>query len=165
MPGNMQKRQNSEGRRTGVKEQIGKDPLERFTLNDVAQVLVGSFAGALAYAYTDFMGFSDSMPAFNVGLVVLMSLFLAFAIAYLIGVRRLGHRKMLLIFGFMPLRTAVHYVSALLSSAFVLYVLFINNGAVYWGTALRRIIVIALPATVFGSAVDLIGSQGSQENK
>ena len=136
-----------------------KHSLERFTLKDVLQIIVGSFGGALAYAYTDFREFGDGIPFANSILIILLSLFLAFAIAYLIGVRRLGNRKMLLIFGFIPARIIVHYASAVLSSAFILYLLGINNLATPLAIIFNRIVIIALPATVFGSAVDLIGSQ------
>ncbi len=53
----------------------------------------------------------------------------------------------------------MQYSLALLSSAFLLYLLGVNGSLTPINIAIKRVFVLALPAIVFGSAVDLIGSQ------
>jgi uncharacterized membrane protein len=132
---------------------------EEYDLKDVAQTIVGSFGGAIAYAYsTDLTVISDPLSLLNVTLIISFSIFTSVLIAYFIGVRNLGNKKIRML-GFIPLRTAVHYASALIFSAFILYLLGINHLATPFDIIVRRVIVLALPATVLGSAVDLIESQ------
>ena len=133
---------------------------ERFDARDVAQTAVGAFAGALIYAYqTDVTRISDSIPQLNVIIIALVTLLLSFLIGYSIGVRRLGKRRMVFLFWPLPLRLAVHYAFALVFSAAILWLLAINGPGTPWNVALRRIIVLSLPATLLGSAVDLVESQ------
>ncbi len=134
--------------------------LEKLDGKDLAQTAVGAFTGALIYGYEiDLSRLSDSIPEFNIILIVLCTLALSLLINYSIGVRRLGKRQMRFIVWPIPLRLVVHYGFALVFSALILGLLAINLLSTPWYIALKRVIVLALPATVFGSAVDLIGSQ------
>ena len=134
--------------------------LERFDGMDLAQIAVGSLAGAMIYAYqTDIARLSDSLPWFNTALIVLVTLLLSLVIGYGIGVRKLGEKKMRLLLGLIPLRVLVHYVFAVVFSAIILWLLAINTGATPPEAAIRRIVVLSLPATLLGSAMDLVGSQ------
>ena len=135
-------------------------PLERFDAMDLAQIAVGSLAGAMIYAYqTDIARLSDSLPQLNAALIVLVTLLLSLFIGYGIGVRRLGKKKMRLLLGVLPLRVFVHYAFAVVFSAIILWLLAINTGATPTESVIRRIITLSLPATLLGSAIDLVGSQ------
>jgi len=137
-----------------------KESMERFDSRDLMQIVVGSLAGALIYAYqTDIARLADSLPALNVALIVLLTLLLSLLIGYGIGVRRLGKKKMRLLLGVLPLRVAVHYAFALAFSAVILWLLAIITFSTPLADAARRIIVLALPATLLGSAIDLVNSQ------
>ncbi len=134
--------------------------LERFDSTDIAQIAVGSLTGAMIYAYqTDIMRLSDSLPQLNTALIVLVTLLLSLFIGYGIGVRKLGAKKMRLLLGLIPLRVFVHYAFAVIFSVIILWLLAINTGATPLGSAIRRIVVLSLPATLLGSAIDLVGSQ------
>ncbi len=133
---------------------------ERFNSRDIVQTAVGSLAGALIYTYqTDIARLSDSLPLLNTALIALATILLSALIGYGIGVRRLGRRKMRLLLGVVPLRVAVHYTLALAFSALILWLLAINLPATPSDAVFRRIIVLSLPATLLGSAIDLVGSQ------
>ena len=134
--------------------------VERFNAKDVAQTAVGAFTGALIYAYqTDLTRMSDAIPVFNLLLITLCTLGLSFLICYSIGVRRLGKKSIRYLFWPLPLRIVVHYLLAVFSSAGILWLLAINAPGTALGVALPRIVMLALPATAFGSAIDLVGSQ------
>ncbi len=136
------------------------DLFERFDKMDIAQTAVGSLAGALIYAYqTDVSRLADSLPLLNVAIIALATLALSMLIGYGIGVRRIGKKKMRLFFGTVPLRLVVHYVFAIVFSALILLLLGINTLGTPAGIMARRIVVLALPATLLGSAIDLVGSQ------
>lgn len=138
--------------------------VERFDAKDLAQTAVGAFTGALIYAYqADLPRMSDTMPQLNVLLIALCTLGLSFLIGYSIGVRRLGGRRMRYLFWPLPLRIAVHYVFALAFSAAILWLLAVNGPGTPFEMVVRRTVVLSLPATAFGSAVDLIGSQKHTE--
>jgi len=133
---------------------------EKFDTRDIIQTAVGSFAGALTYAYqTDVISLSSQISAMHVLLLIILGIILSFLIAYSIGVRRLGKKKMKMALGFIPVRTAVHYISAAVFSVVLLYLLGINTASTPFALIVKRVVLLALPATVFGSAVDLIGSQ------
>jgi uncharacterized membrane protein len=133
---------------------------EKFDARDVAQTAVGSLAGALIYAYqTDIPRLADSLPNSNTVLIVLITILLSFFIGYRIGIRRLGKRKMKFLFGLLPLRLTVHYAFALFFSASMLFILGINSFGTPFDLALRRIVVLSLPATLLGSTIDLVESQ------
>lgn len=132
---------------------------ERFNLRDVLQTSVGAFTGALASF--EFWRYGDGLPATNALLMVALSLLLAFLIAYYLGVRRLGHRHIKMLLGFLPERISAHYLLALFCSAVVLYTFGVNSLQTPLTDAVNRIVVVALPATALGSAVDLIDSQRS----
>lgn len=133
---------------------------ERFTEIDFAQIAVGSFVGALSYVWTsEIWDVASQLPTLNIAGIALLSVLISFLISYWMGVRRLGHKKIKMLFGFIPARTFAHYSSALLFSALMLFLLGLITLATPWNIALRMVVVLALPATVIGSAVDLIGSQ------
>ncbi len=133
---------------------------ERFDKRDVIQTAVGSLAGALIYTYqTDIPHIADGLPPLNVALIALITLLLSVFIGYGIGVRQLGKRKMRTVLGIIPLRLAVHYIFALFFSISMLWLLGIIDGATPLGLAVRRIAVLSLPATLLGSAIDLVESQ------
>ncbi len=132
---------------------------ERYDSKDLIQNAVGSLAGAMVYAYqADVRGLSDSLPIPNVVLIVLTALALSFLIAYGIGVRRLGERKMRKVLG-IPLRVIVHYSFAVLFSVIMLLILGICTLDTPLGLFVRRVAVLSLPSALLGSAVDLVGSQ------
>ncbi len=137
--------------------------VERFTLIDFAQISVGSFVGALSYVWTsEIWKVAEQIPAVNVAAIALLSVFISFIISYEMGVRRLGHKKMKMLFGFMPVRVFIHYSSALFFSALMLFLLALIDFSTPWNVSIKMIVVLALPATVIGSAVDLLGSQKSK---
>ena len=134
--------------------------IERFDARDIIQSAVGSLAGALIYAYqTNITGLSDSLPFINSFFIVIITLILAFLISYGIGVRRLGKKKIRILFGPIPLRITIHYSFALIFSAFMLWLLAINTSGTPLDVAMNRIIVLSLPATLLGSTIDLVESQ------
>ena len=132
---------------------------ERLNNKDIVQICIGSFVGALSFSVEGgILDIGDRIPYLNILLVVITSIIFSYAISYLFGVRRLGRHKIRLIAGFIPERTMIHYISALISSGIVLWLFGANMGVSFTGF-FKRIIVLALPATVAGSAVDLIDSQ------
>jgi|GEM_PF-5340749 len=136
------------------------EQVERFNVRDLIQTAVGSFAGALMFSLTQEVEVvGDSIGWLNVFLIFVVSLVAAFVIAYNLGVRRLKNKKIKLALHFIPVRISVHYLSALFFSALNLYILGINVASTPLVNAVKRIVVLALPATVFGSAVDLLDSQ------
>ena len=140
------------------------DLLERFDKRDIAQTAVGSLAGALIYAYqTDVARLADLLPLLNVAIIILATLALSMLIGYGIGVRRIGKKKMRMFFGTVPIRLIVHYGFAVIFSALILLLLGINSVGMPFGIMARRIVVLALPATLLGSAIDLVGSQKEKE--
>ncbi len=137
-----------------------KKIFERFNSTDIVQTAVGSLAGAMIYSYqTDIPRLADSLPLFNMALIVLVTLLLSALVGYGIGVRRLGRKKMRLLLGVVPLRIISHYSLAVCFSALILWLLAINLPSTQFGFAVRRVIVLSLPATLLGSTVDLVGSQ------
>ena len=140
------------------KDMVGQE--EKFDAKDLIQIAVGSFAGALTYAYqTDVARLGSQLTASHVIMIVAMSIILAFLVSYKIGVRDLGKKKMKVFLGFLPVRVAVHYLTAIFFSIIVLYMLGTNTPDTTFSTFVKRVLVLSLPASVFGSAVDLIGSQ------
>jgi uncharacterized membrane protein len=136
------------------------DQSERFDTRDLIQSAVGSLAGAMIYAYqADVARIADSLPNLNIALMVIITLALSFFIGYMIGVRRLGKKRMKTIFGIIPLRVIVHYCFALVFSAFMLWLLGMISYSTALITILRRVIVLSLPATLLGSTIDLVESQ------
>lgn len=134
--------------------------VERFDARDMIQSAVGALAGAMIYGYqADIARLSDSMPLLNIVLIVLITVTLSVLLGYGVGVRTLGKRKMKFLFGLLPLRITVHYVFALVFSAIILWLLGINNLGTPVGSFSKRIIVLALPATLLGSTLDLVESQ------
>jgi len=133
---------------------------ERFDSRDLVQSSVGSLAGALIYAYqADVARLSDGIPLVNALLIVLLTLVLSFLIGYELGVRRLGKKKMRVLFGVIPLRIIIHYSFAVVFSGLMLWLLAINTPATSLHVAANRIIVLSLPATLLGSTIDLVESQ------
>jgi uncharacterized membrane protein len=133
---------------------------EKFDSKDIIQIAVGSFAGALTYAYqTDVARLGSQLTAFHVILIVVISIILAFLVSYKIGIRDLGKKKMKIFLGFIPVRVAVHYLTAIFFSIIVLYMLGTITPDITFSIFVKRVLVLSLPASVFGSAVDLIGSQ------
>jgi len=133
---------------------------EKFDSKDMIQIAVGSFAGALTYAYqTDVARLGSQLTAFHVIMIVAISIILAFLVSYKIGVRDLGNKKMRVFFGFIPVRVAAHYLTAIFFSIIILYMLGTITSDITFSIFVKRVLVLSLPASVFGSAVDLIGSQ------
>jgi uncharacterized membrane protein len=133
---------------------------ERFNFRDLVQTAVGSFGGALMFSFSQEMWvLSEGLSWVNVVAVVFMSFLASFVIAYYLGVRKLGGVRKRLVFHFIPLRVTVHYLSSLFFSAVLLYLLGVNTSATPVEYAVKRVIVLSLPATVLGSTVDLIDSQ------
>lgn len=132
---------------------------ERLNRRDIVQICIGSFIGALSFSVEGgILDIGDRVPFTNIILVMFTSIIFSYAISYLFGVRRLGRKRIKLIAGFIPERTMIHYFSALIFSAFILWLFGANFGISYIGF-LKRTIILAMPATVAGSAVDLIDSQ------
>ena len=138
---------------------------ERLNTRDIVQICVGSFIGALSFSVEGgILDIGDRVPFCNIILVMFTSIVFSYAISYLFGIRRLGRHKIKLIAGFIPERTMIHYISALIFSGFILWLFGASFGVSLVGF-FKRTIVLALPATVAGSAVDLIDSQQWTQNK
>ena len=133
---------------------------EKFDTKDIIQIAVGSFAGALTYAYqTDVARLGSQLTTFHVILIVAISILLAFLVSYKIGIRDLGKKRMRMFLGVIPVRLSAHYLTAVVSSVVILYMLGTLAPDTTFSVFVKRIVVLSLPASVFGSAVDLTGSQ------
>jgi hypothetical protein len=92
--------------------------LERLNLRDVIQISSGSFTGALVFiTSSEITRISDDLPFLNLCLIVVTSLFISYAISYLIGVRGLGMKRMRMFLGIVPQRTLLQYFSSIFFSA------------------------------------------------
>ena len=132
---------------------------EKLDKRDILQISIGSLVGAMSFSVEGgIIEISDRISLLHILVIVLISITFSYLISYTLGVRKLGDRKMLLLWGYIPARIMAHYFSALLFSAFILWVFGANLG-VPTGEFLKRIVVLALPATVTSSAADLIDSQ------
>jgi uncharacterized membrane protein len=132
---------------------------ERFDRKDLTQIIVGAFVGALSFLLSGNVAeIGARIPLINSMFVVIVSIFFSYVSSYHIGVRKLGRKRMRKVFIF-PLRVVVHYSVALLVSVFVLYLLGVNDAATELEVVVKRILVLALPATVMSSAIDLVESQ------
>ena len=132
---------------------------ENFDFRDVVQISVGSFIGALSYVF-DAWEIAFQLAAVNVALIIILSVSLSIVISYWIGVRRMGNKKIQML-GFLPLRTVVHYSTAVIFSLLILILFNLVNVQTPWQLSVKRTVLLALPATVLGSAVDLLGSRQS----
>jgi len=136
--------------------------LERLNVRDVVQIFSGSFTGALVFiTSSEITRISDDLPYVNLCLIVVTSLVISYAISYLIGVRRLGMKRMRMFLGVVPQRTLLQYFSSIFFSAFLFYLLGISTFSTPSGVVARRILVVAMPSTITASAADLLESQKS----
>jgi uncharacterized membrane protein len=133
---------------------------ERLNLKDIMQVVVGSFVGALVFiTSSEITRISDPIPFQNLFLIVAVSIFFSYAISYLIGVRRLGFKKMRMFLGVVPQRTLLQYGSSVFFSLAIFYLLGINNLSTSPMLVAKRTLVVAMPSTITASAADLLESQ------
>lgn len=133
---------------------------ERLNLKDIMQVVVGSFTGALVFiTSSEITRISDPMPFQNLCLIVVVSLFFSYAISYLIGVRRLGFKRMRMFLGVVPQRTLLQYFSSIFFSLSIFYLLGINTLSTPPMLVAKRTLVVAMPSTITASAADLLESQ------
>lgn len=133
---------------------------ERLTVKDIMQVVVGSFTGALVFITSSgITKISDDIPYMNLFLIVATSLFFSYVISYLIGIRRLGKKKMRLFLGIVPQRTILQYSSSVFFSLILFYLLGINGSTTPLDIVIKRTLVVAMPSTIMASAADLIESQ------
>ncbi len=103
-------------------------PVREGTVRDVLQVVVGSFTGALVFIKSsELRRISDCIPSPNLCLVVATSVFFSYAVSYLIGTskRQLGRRDLLL--GLVPGWSLIQYLSSVIFSLILLYLLGINT--------------------------------------
>ena len=136
------------------------EKVEKFDKQDVIQIAIGSFTGALSFLLSgNVADVGEKIPVVNVVFVVFVSVAFAYLSSYFFGIRKLGKKHVRVFFGFVPERIFIQYLLALFSSAFLFYLLGINGPLTPLETIIKRIFVLALPATVFGSAADLIGSK------
>lgn len=139
---------------------IEDSKLERLNIRDAAQISIGSFVGALVFiTSTDLIEISDKVPFLNVFMITAITILFSYMISYVIGIRRLGRKKIRMLFGVVPERTLIQYSSALFFSMFLLYLLGVNSSAGSWTVMLKRIFVLAMPSTITAAAADLIESQ------
>jgi len=133
---------------------------ERLTVKDTMQVVVGSFTGALVFiTSSNITRISDDIPYENLIIIILTSLLFSYVISYLIGVRRLGKKKMRMFLGIVPQRTLLQYISSVFFSLILFYLLGINNATTPLDIVTKRTLVVAMPSTITASAADLIESQ------
>ena len=133
---------------------------ERLTVKDIMQVMVGSFTGALVFiTSSNITRISDDIPYENLIIIILTSLLFSYVISYLIGVRRLGKKKMRMFLGIVPQRTLLQYISSVFFSLILFYLLGINNSTTPLDIVTKRTLVVAMPSTITASAADLIESQ------
>lgn len=136
------------------------EKIEKFDARDVVQIAIGSFTGGLSFLLSgNVADVGEKIPVVNVVFVILVSVVFAYLSSYSFGVRKLGKKHLRVVLGIVPERIFVQYFLALLASAFLFYLLGINHLSTPVEVAVKRIFVLALPATVFGSAADLIGSK------
>ena len=134
--------------------------LERLNLSDIMQVTVGSFTGALVFIMSsEIVRISDKVPFINLLIIIVISVFFSYAISYMIGVRRLGKKKMRLFLGLVPQRTILQYFSSVFFSFSLLYLLNINTATTSMDLVFSRTVVLSMPSTITASAADLIESQ------
>jgi len=132
---------------------------ERLDKRDIFQIFTGSMVGAMSFSVEGgILEIGDRINVIHVVFVVLISVLSSYLISYTLGIRKLGNRRIRLLWGYIPERTTIHYSSALLFSALMLLIFGANMGIPLADFA-KRVVVLALPATVTGSAADLIGSQ------
>lgn len=137
-----------------------KGKLERLNKRDFVQIVVGSFVGALVFLTSgEIVGISDNTPFENIYLIAVISILFSYLISYMIGVRKLGRKKIRMFLGIVPERMLLQYSSAIFFSTFLLYLFGINSSATLLDIIIKRIVILAMPSTITASATDLIESQ------
>jgi uncharacterized membrane protein len=134
--------------------------LERLNRRDIVQIGVGSFVGALVFVTSsEIMDISDNVPFRNIYLIAAVTILFSYAISYVIGVRKLGKKRIRMVFGFVPERMLLQYFSSILFSFFLLRLLGICTSTTSLDMLIKGVVVLAMPSTITASAADLIESQ------
>jgi len=127
---------------------------------DIVQIGVGSFVGALVILTSgNIIEISDNVPFDNLYLILAVSVLFSYVISYMIGVRRLGKKRIRMFLGVVPERTLLQYSFAVFFSMFVLRLLGVNKSTTPLDVFIKRTVVLAMPSTITASATDLIESQ------
>ncbi len=133
--------------------------MEKIDHGDLIQIIIGSLGGAFAFAPTEeFHLISRNIPFPKLALLFLSTLAFIWLIAYCMGVRRLAPRDIRTL-ALVPVRILVIYGISILSCLLALWIYDIISVQTPIVTIIKKIVVLALPATAGGTLVDLIGSK------
>jgi uncharacterized membrane protein len=132
---------------------------EQIDFRDIMQIIIGSLGGALAIAPTEeFHSISENIPSIKLVFLFFATLLFIGLIAYRIGVRRLTRQSMLTVW-FFPIRIILIYCISCFSCLFALWVYDLIIAGTPTIFIVKKIIVLALPATTGGALIDLIGTK------
>ena len=139
------------GRGTRKKESIDS--------SDLIQIIIGSLGGAFAFAPTEeFHLISQNIPGPKLALLFLSTLVFIGLIAYCMGVRKIAPREIRTL-ALVPVRILAIYGVSVLSCLLALWLYDMVSFQTPVVTVLKKIVVLALPATAGGTLVDLIGTK------
>lgn len=132
---------------------------EKIDTRDILQIIIGSLGGALAIAPTEeFHLISENIPWVKLIFLFFATLIFIGLVAYRIGVRTLARQNMLTVW-FFPIRIILIYCISCLSCLFALWVYDLITVGIPATVIVKKMIVLALPATTGGVFIDLIGTK------
>jgi uncharacterized membrane protein len=132
---------------------------EQIDFRDVLQIIIGSLGGALAIAPTEeFHLISENISWIKLFILFFATLMFIGLIAYRMGVRTLVSKNMLTVW-FFPIRIILIYCISCLSCLFALWVYDLIMAGTPATFIVKKMIVLALPATTGGALIDLIGTK------
>jgi uncharacterized membrane protein len=132
---------------------------ERIDTRDILQIVIGSLGGALVIAPTEeFHAISENIPWVKLIFLFVATLLFIGLIAYRIGVRTVTRQNMLTVW-FFPIRIILIYCVSCFSCLFALWVYDLIIAGIPATLLVKKMIVLALPATTGGALIDLIGTK------
>ncbi|OYT31935.1 hypothetical protein B6U93_02705 [Candidatus Woesearchaeota archaeon ex4484_78] len=136
-----------------IKKEVGKHPLAKITLRDIAKGAIGSFFGIGAH-YTFYYGvkIAKEINMTRAIIIFILSYLVGAVFLYLTGYRRLKIKTI----AFLPLRLTVLYLTAITTS-FLLLNLFEPHFLSSFEHAFKALATVTLSATIGACTADLIG--------
>ena len=141
------------------KQQGTSGKMEKIDHGDLIQIIIGSLGGAFAFAPTEeFHLISRNIPFPKLVLLFLSTLVFIGLISYCMGVRRIARRDIRTL-GLIPVRILIIYGISVLSCLLALWIYDLISVQTPMVIVVKKIMVLALPATAGGTLVDLIGTK------
>ncbi len=133
--------------------------MEKIDLQDILQILIGSLAGAFGFAFTEELHLiSENISWSKLALFFIMTLLFVGLLAYGIGIRKVSRHNIRTL-AFIPTRILLIYGASIVSCIIALWLYDLISLQTPIVLIVRKIVVLALPATAGGTLVDLIGTK------